>query len=951
MPQIYLPTKQNPSIFKSGDWVPYETYQPKNTIKIYPESQLDGKPQTEIVKLVPTTDGEYFEARIHTGYIVDQHGNQYETKSREVPIMKIPTEHIKGLNKQKIVQFIEGLDRQKLIKLAEEGKFPTVYTTIEEFNRYHASTIGEIPDTKPLLRDENGNLKPAAKMIVFGLASLIAATGVGYYFHKLPTANASQGGEILPSAYSNPSNPSIRPVDVYNAGTIYKGDFNKDLKVDWDDVQLFAKHFGYYSWEDGYLREYDLDRNGDIDFKDFIIFLDQYGRRYKYLPLLDVFNMSPEIFSRVVLSKIMTSGKDIDSQDVKEYLEVLARQFIDNPKTRERVKYIIKNGFGMEDGIFSEAEKEVIEQYLKNGIVDESLAKKLVKLYAEKVDEKINGMGSEFIGLANNMEELEALEDIYGQIIRSEPYDNPKDRFKNPTRESEIFDAFLLILKHGSSGENEEEREFHEIERLSRKMKIDGHFDDWAGVEPYTIKKEWNHIPKEYGIEQLFTTWDKSNNLNIFVKTPKEPIKDKDFSYEITIFGSKMDDALFKIILSGGKAYFYKYEFYYDRHDGLYKTRSEHLSGLHYAFGPDGIEIQITSKTAKELGENVRISAFTLKKEVENSIDKMYMPSAIIGRDKVYPVFVTHQLPKYNVPLYILLNLGKNNEFRPSEIISPAVAMTEASIFVTFDDETKAKMLEDLNKYYNFMKKYDNNLDLFDAILLVSRQSPVWNSPLYSEKLRSPFSGFDKVLNKYDYWFNITTPESYEKLHDIYKNYNDPERLGADANTGSKYDYRIWRDKGYNTIKVKIDGKEFTVASYIYASTNAMLQIIEKEGKVPVACTERMRMALDALRSRGFIPIEFDITSPIYESKSNKLPVNYSIHYQPGWIENGRIFIIPTMDWEANSHAWLSIPSIGLSPHQTRIHLTEWQLKSSFNWGIEKDEIKKALYEKWLGEN
>ncbi len=781
-----------------------------------------------------------------------------------------------------------------------------------------------------------------AKKLAVGAAIFGMATTMLFN----PIAKASQGTQATFPPCIGESEPSLTYNEVCQDGTIYRADFNGDLRVNFKDMADFAKHYGSIYGDDGYDEKYDLNGDWKIDSKDFGMLMEEFGKRYKYLPLLEKYGINPGEFAKYVLSKAMTSGNDIDSKNVEEYINAVGNN-------GERSKWIVEHGFGMEDGVMSDEEEKAIKQYAEKGTIDDETFKNLIEFYAEKMNGKINGIGSALEGSVNNLngnniEKLEAAEDVEGMVERSKPYKDMNSRVYNPARESEINDAFHLMARYGSASFNEEQKKHYESE-MPDKITVDGKLDDWKGVEPYSIKKNDDWVPKEYRIEQLFMAWDKQGNLDIFIKTPEKPKKDKNMTYETVIFGSGMNDSLFDVRISGGGATIIKREFYYDKKSGLYKSRARKLSGLRYAFGPDGIEIQIAASTAKQLGENIRISANTLLKEVENSVNENYLPDTIEGRTKVYPGVVFHGLPKYNVPLFLLSNIAEENEFGPSELMAEALSMTEASIFSTFDDETKAKILDDLNDYYKFMKKYDNEkLDLFDTILLVSRQSSLWNAPLYSEELRSVFSGLDQKLNKYDYAFDITSPESYKALDEMYKNYSKPEKLGIDAKVGNKF-VNGMNSNGFLPIKMYVDGKEIMAAAYLEDSTNASLWNLKKYGYAPAVCTGVMKFTMDALRSRGFVPIEFDMTSPVYKGK--KLPVTYTVHYQPGFVENGRIYMVPTAKPRKHDCIWLSFPSIGLSPHQTRILLTRKQSGDSLDFGIDKRDIKMELYEKWFGDN
>jgi subtilisin-like proprotein convertase family protein len=58
-----------------------------------------------------------------------------------------------------------------------------------------------------------------------------------------------------------------------------KSDFNGDGKVDFDDFFMFADAFGRKRGEAGYDAKFDLDGGGTVDFNDFFMFADDFGKR------------------------------------------------------------------------------------------------------------------------------------------------------------------------------------------------------------------------------------------------------------------------------------------------------------------------------------------------------------------------------------------------------------------------------------------------------------------------------------------------------------------------------------------------------------------------------------------------------------------------------------------------------------------------------------------------
>ena len=61
--------------------------------------------------------------------------------------------------------------------------------------------------------------------------------------------------------------------------TALRSDFNGDGKVDFDDFFLFADAFGRKQGEPGYDSKFDLDGGGTVDFNDFFTFADDFGKK------------------------------------------------------------------------------------------------------------------------------------------------------------------------------------------------------------------------------------------------------------------------------------------------------------------------------------------------------------------------------------------------------------------------------------------------------------------------------------------------------------------------------------------------------------------------------------------------------------------------------------------------------------------------------------------------
>jgi hypothetical protein len=58
-----------------------------------------------------------------------------------------------------------------------------------------------------------------------------------------------------------------------------RGDFNRDSRVDFSDFFMFADAFGKQSGAPGFVAAFDLDADGRVDFSDFFLFVDTFGDR------------------------------------------------------------------------------------------------------------------------------------------------------------------------------------------------------------------------------------------------------------------------------------------------------------------------------------------------------------------------------------------------------------------------------------------------------------------------------------------------------------------------------------------------------------------------------------------------------------------------------------------------------------------------------------------------
>ena len=74
-----------------------------------------------------------------------------------------------------------------------------------------------------------------------------------------------------------------QPVLITESGSIRvlgPGDFDGDGEVDFDDFFVFADYFGRSAGEAGWDAAYDLDGDGEVGFDDFFAFADLFGEQY-----------------------------------------------------------------------------------------------------------------------------------------------------------------------------------------------------------------------------------------------------------------------------------------------------------------------------------------------------------------------------------------------------------------------------------------------------------------------------------------------------------------------------------------------------------------------------------------------------------------------------------------------------------------------------------------------
>ncbi len=614
-----------------------------------------------------------------------------------------------------------------------------------------------------------------------------------------------------------------------------------------------------------------------------------------------------------------------DEETLEEYLGIL------KGNDPEKIMYLIKHRMGLEDGKLSDEEKIFISKYLSGTVTSEDIDK-IVEYYSTVMNDVVPGLGDSEKDTvsAKTVSDVEAIEDVEGLVKRSDG---------SGERSSEMKHGFKLIEKLGNTRKVNEERmkDFEKRKIDDGAIKIDGKFDDWKKIHPYeTIEKTWLDkdyygfsVPDGAKLNRIYLAYEKDGDVDFFMKTKGKPLND--VRYHLDIFGSKTNDFV-NIVFENGEANAAVYRTVFDKDKGIYIERRVKTFNIKYAFGPDGIEVRIPKDIAKELGLNLRVSGYAEKKENEDKIKRYVNMSAVYGRKSVFPGIITTNIPKGNIPLLLLTHLTKDNEFQRQDLIGLAESMTEATIYNIVDDETKSIELNDLDELYKYMVKYNDKVNtLLEALLLTNRQNTKNNEPLFSEDTYQMFHGFDGKLNKYDYAFDFTSPETLKWLGDNIHHLNETGIL----NWVSRH-----AQLGMDARPIEMDayGKEIKAKTYANGSTNAFVQNVQKNGKSPATCVAICMVSYDGLRAKGYIPMRFMVTHP--------QGYDYSIHRQPGFIRDGKVIMYSDDPMRYPDTAiFAEFPAIDGTPQVVRIPLTMEEKEELFKWNLKESHIEKRVYD------
>jgi hypothetical protein len=323
---------------------------------------------------------------------------------------------------------------------------------------------------------------------------------------------------------------------AFEEGTMYVADVSGDWKVDQEDYDRVKSAEGTTPTDSLWNYRFDVDGNKIVDGKDLLAVYVNLGKGYKFLDLLNRLDSAglKDDFVKHVLSKIIASGKDIETGDVQDYLDLLMKS------RKETAQYLLNTGFSWEDGVQNELEKQVINQYV-DGNVGGNLISQLQDFYLGEMEKRFPGMKDEILNLpefGRTMGSLEALEDVYGQAMRSEPYAKPEDSFDplKITHAREIWELFSLMLKGGHLCD---ERRPNKEKTLSmaKTLKVDGDENDWENIgdAAFLVKdRQGDTDDKRMDFTYLKYTLDEEN-LYILMKTVDAPSRSSDIQYFVHI--------------------------------------------------------------------------------------------------------------------------------------------------------------------------------------------------------------------------------------------------------------------------------------------------------------------------------------------------------------------------------------------------------------------------------
>jgi hypothetical protein len=511
--------------------------------------------------------------------------------------------------------------------------------------------------------------------------------------------------------------------EAFEEGTPFKADVSGDLKIDKTDFDLVKSLKGSTPKDTFWNYKCDIDGNKIIDGKDLLAVYVNMGREYKFSNLLNDLG-SAEIkdnFVRYILSKIIASGKDIESSDLENYLDLL----VNNRDKGEKIEYLVHTGFSWEDGVQSNLEKQIISQYLE-GTIDKNIIRQLQEFYLGEMEKRFPGIENEVLNIPefdSSFESLEALEDIYGQVIRSEPYEKYDDRFDplKITRGKEIWEALDLILKGGHLYDERKPNK-EKVFSIAKTLKIDGGEDDWNEIKDYTyLISDFKGDQDEKALDLTFLRYTMDEEYLYFLfKTLANPSESKDVQYFI-----HMDDGK----QLGGMNEF-SINFDPDTKEaGLYNNETQHYYPVEAAIN-DVVEIKIPLKYfGTEDPTTLGLMDAGIYLISTHDFADQIQCNVIIG-DLLQDF--SYDIAKHNFQLQGLFQLCLDNELCEKDTTAFAISMVDSLYRAMGDEEVQSQVRLDDNEMLIFsreLQKFCKQQDIawdFNAYPLEAKIAWAW---------------------------------------------------------------------------------------------------------------------------------------------------------------------------------------------------------------------------------
>jgi len=712
---------------------------------------------------------------------------------------------------------------------------------------------------------------------------------------------------------------------AFEEGTPYMADVNGDLKIDKIDYDIIKSAKKLTPKDALWNYKCDIDGNKIIDGKDLLGVYANIGKEYKLSGLLNRFNSAEfkDSFVKYILSKIIASEKDIDSDDVQNYLDLL----INNKEKKQKIDFLLKNGFSWEDGVQSNLEKQIISQYLADAI-DENLTMQLQIFYLDEIEKRFSGIKNEILSIPefnSNFESLEALEDIYGQATRSETYGKFEDRFDSLkiTRAKEIWEAFDLMLKGGHLYDERKPNK-EKIFIMAKTLNIDGKEDDWDEIKDYTYSiNDFEGDQEEKGLDLIYLRYTiDEENLYFVFKTLSNPSQSRDIQYFIHMDDGKQ--------LGGVNEFSINFHFN-TKEAGLYNNETQRYYPVETAIN-DVLEMKIPlryfeTEDATKLGI---LDAGIYLTSTQDFADKIF--DSVIVEDLLQDF--SYDIAKYNFQLQGLFQLCLDNELFEKDTTAFAISMVNALYRAMGDLEVQRQLRSDDNEMLIFSRELQrflkqqnvtwdfNNYPLEEKIAWAWRGSHTITDGLYRLVNRYYQNGacnnnacsianfIDKTKEKislHEYqWNNVkiqTLREMQKEMRtkgwlsstpsDTIDNIRKRMHLGYNTNL-------IWRI-AYICKLIEIEGGTYQACAL--NSANIEWEIYKKDGKGIGNCQDNTIFTEALLQSVGIpaLSSQWRIVNLVRDNYGRIIGFNHDGHCIP-------------MYYDQNTHKW-KFSSVEIETH------------------------------------